>query len=56
VPAVHAAGTSSQAFFLQRRSFLQGLLTKTESEISARSALLSTALIEELYTVGKRHA
>lgn len=56
MPAAHAARTSNQAFFLQWRSFFQGLLTKTESEISARSALLSTALIEELYTIGRRHA
>ena len=54
VPAVGAASTVNQAFFLQWRSFLEGLRTDTESEVSARSALLGTALIEELYARGRR--
>jgi predicted dehydrogenase len=54
VPAAQAAMTANQAFFLQWRSFLEGLRTNTESEISACSALLGTALIEELYARGRR--
>jgi predicted dehydrogenase len=54
VPGAHAATTANQAFFLQWRSFLEGLRTDTESEVSARSALLGTALIEELYARGRR--
>jgi hypothetical protein len=55
VPAVRAAQTANQAFFLQWRSFLDGLSSKTESEISARSAFLTTLLIEDLYAVGRNH-
>ncbi|MGO9988399.1 MAG: Gfo/Idh/MocA family protein [Steroidobacteraceae bacterium] len=51
-----AATTANQAFFLQWRSFLEGVQANTESEVSARSALLGTALIEDLYTLGGRHA
>jgi predicted dehydrogenase len=56
VPAAGAATTVNQAFYLQWRSFLEGVRSKTESEISARSALLGTALVENLYTLGRRHA
>jgi predicted dehydrogenase len=56
VPAVPAARTANQAFYLQWRSFLDGFKSRTESEISARSSLLSTALIQDLYAFGRRHA
>jgi predicted dehydrogenase len=56
VPAAGAATTVNQAFFQQWRSFLDGLRSRTESEISARSALLGTTLVESLYTLGRRHA
>ena len=54
--AARAAVTANQAFFLQWRTFLGGVRSSTESEVSARSALLGTALIEDLYTLGGRHA
>jgi len=56
VPAARAALTANQAFFLQWRAFLEGLRTDKESDISARSALPVTALIEELYARGRRYA
>jgi predicted dehydrogenase len=56
VPTVSAARTANQAFYLQWRSFLDGLVSRSESEISARSALLSTSLIQGLYAHGRCHA
>lgn len=56
VPAARAASTANQAFFLQWESFLDGVRTNTESDVSARSALLGTSLIEELYALGRYHA
>jgi len=53
-PAAQAASTVNQAFFLQWRAFFEGLQADTESEVSARSALLGTALIEQLYARGRR--
>jgi predicted dehydrogenase len=53
VPATQGAKTVNQAFYLQWQSFLDGLRSKTESEISARSALLGSALIEDLYAMGR---
>jgi predicted dehydrogenase len=56
VPSPGGAMTVNQAFFLQWRSFLEGVRNKSESEISARSASLGTALIEELYARGRGNA
>jgi predicted dehydrogenase len=56
IPAAQAASTANQAFFLQWESFFEGVRTNSESEVSARSALLGTMLIEELYALGRRHA
>jgi predicted dehydrogenase len=50
VPPTRAATTTNQAFYLQWRSFLDGVSNKIESEISARSALFGTSLIENLYS------
>ncbi len=42
------ATTFNQAFYLEWRSFLDGVRTQRESLVSARSALLTTALSEQL--------
>jgi predicted dehydrogenase len=54
--ALEGARTSNQAFFLQWQSFLDGVRAGQESQVSARSALLSTELIEALYGHGRGHA
>jgi predicted dehydrogenase len=46
------ATTFNQAFYLQWQSFLVGLRAKRESVVSARSALLTTSLVEALLTAG----
>jgi predicted dehydrogenase len=56
VPATRGAMTTNQAFFLQWAAFLEGFSSKAESEVSARSALLGTELIEALYEMGKSRA
>jgi predicted dehydrogenase len=56
VPAIRAATSYYQAFYLQWRAFLDGLGSRTESGISARSALLGATLIEDLYLTGRHHA
>jgi predicted dehydrogenase len=56
VPRTRAATTTNQAFYLQWRSFLDGLSNEVESEISARSALFGTGLIENLYCQGRNRA
>ncbi len=56
VPVARAATTANQAFYMQWRSFLDGVLTNTESCISARSALLGTRLIEDLYSTRSGNA
>jgi predicted dehydrogenase len=56
VPASRAATSYYQAFYMQWRAFLDGVSTRTESGISARSALLGATLIEGLYSTGRRHA
>jgi predicted dehydrogenase len=56
VPATRGAMTTNQAFFLQWRAFFDGFCSKTESEVSARSALLGTRLIEALYERGRSSA
>jgi predicted dehydrogenase len=43
------AKTSNQAFYLEWRDFLRGLAESRPSIISAASAQLTTALVEELY-------
>ncbi len=42
------ATTYNQAFFLEWENFLQGWRTRAESEVSARSAFLTTSLVEAL--------
>jgi len=56
VPAARGAKTVNQAFFMQWQSFFHGIRSETESEISARSALLGSALIEDLYALGRPNA
>jgi predicted dehydrogenase len=56
VPATRGAMTTNQAFFLQWQAFGEGFCSKTESEVSARSALLGTSLIEALYKRGRSSA
>jgi len=48
------ARTSYQAFFLEWRSFLEGLRTGSASLVSAASALPTTTAIEGLYRAGAR--
>jgi predicted dehydrogenase len=51
------ATTYNQAFFLEWQHFLEGLRAKRESLLSARSALLTTSLVEALLTYnGSDHA
>jgi predicted dehydrogenase len=54
--SARGATTYYQAFYLQWRAFLDGIATRTESSVSARSALLGAQLIEDLYCAGKAHA
>jgi predicted dehydrogenase len=56
VPPLRAATTTNQAFYLQWRSFLEGLSNGVESDVSARSALFGTGLIENLYSQGRKRA
>jgi predicted dehydrogenase len=56
VPATRGATTFNQAFYLQWRSFADGVRARSESSISAKSALLGTSLIEGLYDAGRPHA
>jgi predicted dehydrogenase len=56
VPATRGAMSANQAFFLQWQAFLAGVSSKTESEVSASSSVLSTGLIEALYSHGRPHA
>jgi predicted dehydrogenase len=44
------ATTYNQAFFLEWQHFLDGFRARTESLVSARSALLTTSLVEALLT------
>ena len=55
-PASRGARSYYQAFYMQWRAFLDGVATRTESGISARSALLGATLIEDLYLTGKHDA
>jgi predicted dehydrogenase len=50
--ASHTVGatTYNQAFYLEWQHFLEGLRTHSESVVSARSALLTTSLVEALLT------
>ncbi len=56
VSATRAATSYYQAFYMQWRAFLDGVGSRTESGISARSALLCATLIEDLYLTGRHHA
>jgi predicted dehydrogenase len=47
------ASTYNQAFYLEWRSFLDGVVAGKESQISARSAALTTLLVEDLLLYGK---
>jgi predicted dehydrogenase len=47
------ASTANQAFYLEWRNFLNGLAAREESLISARSAFLTTALVEALHDRGR---
>jgi predicted dehydrogenase len=47
------ASTYNQAFYLEWRSFLDGVLEGKESTVSARSGTLTTALVEDLLLFGK---
>jgi predicted dehydrogenase len=46
------ATTYNQAFYLEWTDFLDGIRQKKESLVSARSALLTTALVERLLQDG----
>jgi predicted dehydrogenase len=46
------ARTFNQAFYLEWRAFLDGLRARRESEVSGRSALLTTTLVEGLLACG----
>jgi predicted dehydrogenase len=51
------ATTYNQAFYLEWKNFLDGVRTQRESLVSARSALLTTSLVEVLLTDhGSSHA
>jgi predicted dehydrogenase len=52
-PQAPGATTYSQAFYLEWKDFLAGLRAKRESITSARSALLTTSLVEALLAAGK---
>jgi predicted dehydrogenase len=47
------ATTPNQAFYLEWRAFITGVRAQTDSPIAARSALLTTALMEELLSLGR---
>jgi predicted dehydrogenase len=51
--AAGGASTYSQAFYLEWRSFLDGVLEGKESQVSARSAGLTTSLVEDLLAHGR---
>jgi hypothetical protein len=51
--AAGGASTYNQAFYLEWRSFLDGVLQGKESQVSARSAALTTALVEDLLLHGR---
>jgi predicted dehydrogenase len=51
-PQTPGATTYNQAFYLEWQAFLAGLRTERESIISARSALLTTSLVEALLAAG----
>jgi predicted dehydrogenase len=53
VAPVRGASTANQAFYLEWRNFLDGLAAREESLISARSAFLTTALVEALHDRGR---
>jgi predicted dehydrogenase len=50
------ATTYGQAFYLEWRAFLSGFRSQTESIVSARSADLTTQLVEALGAAGSKHA
>jgi len=50
--AAGGATTYNQAFYLEWRSFLDGVLQEKESSVSARSAALTTSLVEALLLHG----
>jgi len=54
VAPAQGAKTANQAFYLEWRSFLDGVSNQAESSISARSAYLTTALVEALHSHGRR--
>ncbi len=56
VPPSQGAKTANQAFYLQWQSFFEGVRSGSESDISARSALPVSTLIEDLYARGRQHA
>lgn len=49
---VGGARNANQAFFLEWVAFLAGVRSGTESEVSARKALATTALVQSLYDRG----
>jgi predicted dehydrogenase len=51
-PTLGGASTFNQAFYLEWKDFLDGVRNRRESLVSARSALLTTALIEQLLANG----
>lgn len=51
---VRAATTANQAFYLEWRAFIDGFAEQRESLVSARSALMTTALVEALHQQGRR--
>jgi predicted dehydrogenase len=51
--ATGGAATYNQAFYLEWRSFLDGVLQEKESQVSARSAALTTSLVEALLLHGR---
>jgi predicted dehydrogenase len=53
VAPVRGASTANHAFYLEWRNFLDSLAAREESLISARSALLTTALVEALHHRGR---
>jgi predicted dehydrogenase len=53
VAPVRGASTANQAFYLEWRNFLASLAARKESLISARSAFLTTALVEALHARGR---
>jgi hypothetical protein len=51
-PQAPGATTYNQAFYLEWQDFLAGFRAERESITSARSALLTTSLVEALLTAG----